>query len=137
MSIAHHSIPAAQALTHRLTAVHLLDGAVLKSVCDFAVEKSRRYAPGSKGERKVDIRIIDKKKCSALKAEYLDAAKAAGSPFLGTNDLIMAGVSEIADEGLQGMLVNLRGRAPIAQNMMLAGNFGARQHWKKLAASSC
>jgi len=87
------------------------------------MEKFALYAPGTNSARVVDVRVVDNDAVAAMKQEYLPSARAEGFDFVSTNDLIMAGLMELTDEGANGnMLANMRDRMPgITNNVM--GNF--------------
>jgi len=87
------------------------------------VEKMMRYQPGTDSERVADVKEIDPEAIKQLKTRLQVAAEAQGLEFLGTNDFIMAGQSELlCEESIQIMLVNMRDRMP-GITASFAGNF--------------
>jgi len=93
------------------------------------MQKFASYAPGTPNARVADIKLVNKEAAAALKEEYAEAAASQGIPFLSTNDLLTAGMCEIADPtAMCWMFANMRGRATEATDD-LAGNYERGVHF--------
>ena len=76
--------------------------------------------------RDATVRLLSKEAAEALKGEFTPAAKAAGIPFLSTNDLITAAFCDVhrnaSEDTICLMFANLRGRLECAADKN-AGNY--------------
>lgn len=87
------------------------------------MENMARYEPGTDSERVVAVKEIDQEGVQKLKNRFHAAAQAQGLEFLGTNDFLMAGMSELySEEWLMIMFANMRKRMPGVTTDM-AGNY--------------
>mmetsp|Transcript_12499 Transcript_12499/g.24325 ORF Transcript_12499/g.24325 Transcript_12499/m.24325 type:complete len:435 (-) Transcript_12499:240-1544(-) len=100
------------------------------------MEKCGEYAPGTENARIADVTILTTDSVAALKKEYQAVADAEGLKYLSTNDLIVAGLTEVVEHGANcHMIANMRDRMPgVSGNV--AGNYERVIHFPASKAAA-